>query len=100
VIASDVAGIPEALDGGGAGVLVPPRDVPSLVDAITRLLADAALRRRLAEAGRRRTEDLFDAWRNGARLAEVLRGTRRGDTAAGVAGRRKLARVASTVGAS
>jgi glycosyltransferase involved in cell wall biosynthesis len=100
VIASEVAGIPEALDGGGAGVLVPPRDVPSLVDAITRLLADGALRRRLAEAGRRRTEDLFDAWRNGARLAEVLRATRRGDTAAAAAGRRRLARVASTVGAS
>jgi colanic acid/amylovoran biosynthesis glycosyltransferase len=83
VIASDVAGIPEALDWGNAGVLVPPRDVPTLTEAIARLLADEALRRRLAEAGRRRTEDLFDAWRNGARLAEVLRATRRGDGAGG-----------------
>jgi len=79
VIASEVAGIPEALDGGRAGVLVPPRDVPALVTAVVRLLGDAALRRRLADAGRRRCEELFDVWHNGAQLATLLRAARRGD---------------------
>jgi glycosyltransferase involved in cell wall biosynthesis len=81
VIASRVAGIPEALDDGRCGILVPPRDVPALAHAIATLLADADLRRRLAARGRWRTETHFDMWRNGARLAEVLRAARRpGDT--------------------
>jgi glycosyltransferase involved in cell wall biosynthesis len=72
VIASRVAGIPEALDDGRCGILVPPRDVGALADAIATLLGDATLRRTLAERARRRTEQQFDMWRNGARLAELL----------------------------
>ena len=75
VIATRVAGIPEALDDGRCGVLVPPRAVDTLAEAIAQLLADAPRRRRLAELARRRTEDLFDLWANGARLATVLRNT-------------------------
>lgn len=75
VIASDVAGIPEALDGGRCGTLVPPKDVAALADAMAALLADAPRRRRYAELGRRRTEQLFDVWQNGSRLAARLRST-------------------------
>jgi glycosyltransferase involved in cell wall biosynthesis len=77
VIASRVAGIPEALDDGRCGWLVPPKDVPALAQAIETLLADEATRRRFATLGRRRTEELFDLTRNGARLAERLRSTTR-----------------------
>jgi glycosyltransferase involved in cell wall biosynthesis len=77
VIASRVAGIPEALDDGRCGTLVPPKDVPALAEAIHALLSDADLRRRHAMLGRRRTEELFDVWRNGAQLAERLRSTTR-----------------------
>jgi len=38
VVATDVDGIAEALDGGSAGVLVPPRSVHSLAGAIGRIL--------------------------------------------------------------
>ena len=72
VIASRVAGIPEALDDGHCGILVPPRDVPALASAIVRLLDDAVLRAGLTERARRRTEDLFDMTRNGRRLAALL----------------------------
>lgn len=75
VIASRVAGIPEALDDGRCGMLVPPKDVTALAAAIETLLGDEALRRRFAELGRRRTEALFDLTQNGARLAERLRST-------------------------
>jgi glycosyltransferase involved in cell wall biosynthesis len=78
VIASDVAGIPEALDDGRCGVLVPPKDVGALADAIDALLNDGERRRRFAALGRRRTEELFDLTTNGARLAERLRATTRG----------------------
>lgn len=52
VVGSAVGGIPEALDGGEAGVLVPPEDPPALARALAELLADDGLRRRLsARAG-------------------------------------------------
>ena len=75
VIASDVAGIPEALDRGRCGLLVPPGDVGALADAVARLLDDADLRRTFATRGRQRTETEFDMWSNGARLADRLRRT-------------------------
>ena len=75
VIASAVAGIPEALDDGRCGVLVPPRNIPALADAIAFLLGDEARRRRLAELARRRCEEQFDMWRNGEQLAEMIRST-------------------------
>src|SRR5207249_8699492 len=77
VVASRVAGIPEALDDGRCGVLVPPADVAALTDAIAGMLADEDRRRQFAARGRRRTEELFDAWRNGSRLADHLRAMRR-----------------------
>lgn len=77
VIASRIAGIPEALDEGRCGVLVPPGNVPALVDAIEDLLCDAGRREDMARRARYRTEQKFDMWRNGARLAEHLDATRR-----------------------
>ena len=40
IVAADVDGIPEVLDGGRAGRLVPPGDVPALAQALRQLLAD------------------------------------------------------------
>jgi glycosyltransferase involved in cell wall biosynthesis len=78
VVASKVAGIPELLDGGACGVLVPPRDAERLADAMAGLLADEGRRRDLAGRGRAFAEETFDMWRNGSRLAGILRATRRG----------------------
>jgi colanic acid/amylovoran biosynthesis glycosyltransferase len=77
VIASDVAGIPDALQDG-CGVLVPPKNVAALADAIGALLQDPAERQRIAARARRRAVEQYDLWRNGARLAAVLRGSQRG----------------------
>ena len=74
VVASRIAGIPEALDDGRCGVLVQTKDATALAEGIARLLGDPALRLTFAERARRRTEELFDMWRNGAHLAEHLRG--------------------------
>ncbi len=82
VVASRLAGIPEILDDGRCGVMVPPADVDALADAVAALLADPARRRTLAVAGRRHAERLFDMRRNGQQLADVLRATRRGDARA------------------
>jgi glycosyltransferase involved in cell wall biosynthesis len=77
VVASSVAGIPELLDGGRCGMLVPPRNVDGLVNAMKSVLNNIEMRRKYAEAARGYAEEKFDTWRNGRRLADVLRSTRR-----------------------
>ena len=51
VIATDVGGVRRALDGGRAGVLVPPGDREALAGAIGRMCADPDLRERLVDIG-------------------------------------------------
>jgi colanic acid/amylovoran biosynthesis glycosyltransferase len=77
VVASHIAGIPELLDEGRCGILVPPGDPNALADAIQMLLTHEALRLRYADAARRYAEDIFDLWRNGQKLAELLSSTTR-----------------------
>lgn len=60
VVATAVGGTPEVVADGETGRLVPPRDADALFLAIDTLLGDAALRARLAGAGRRRAEERFD----------------------------------------
>jgi 2-deoxystreptamine N-acetyl-D-glucosaminyltransferase/2-deoxystreptamine glucosyltransferase len=56
VVASDVGGIPEVVRPGENGVLVPPDDVASLVDALERLAGDPRERARLAACARALSE--------------------------------------------
>jgi colanic acid/amylovoran biosynthesis glycosyltransferase len=77
VVASSVAGIPELLDGGRCGILVPPRNVEALAGAIHTSLNNAVLRRKYTDAAREYAEGQFDTWRNGRRLADVLRSRKR-----------------------
>lgn len=72
VIASDLAGIPEMLDQGRCGVLVPPGDGAALARAIAALLEDADRRRHYADAARLHMERRFDQRTNGAALARRL----------------------------
>ncbi len=72
VIGTRVGGIPEQLDGGAAGVLVPADDAGALAAAIGRLLADAAERTRLGAAARARYRSHYTAELARSALAEVL----------------------------
>jgi glycosyltransferase involved in cell wall biosynthesis len=60
-ISTPVTGIPEILDQGRCGVLVPENDVQATANAIEALLKDRARQQRIAEEGRKRAEDVFDA---------------------------------------
>jgi glycosyltransferase involved in cell wall biosynthesis len=51
VVATAVGGVPELLDGGRAGMLVPPGDVAALADAVAVLTDDGDRRSQLVERG-------------------------------------------------
>jgi colanic acid/amylovoran biosynthesis glycosyltransferase len=59
VVAPCVAGIPELVEHGVSGLTFPPGDWERLAQLLRELLADPALRERLAQAGRRRVEAEF-----------------------------------------
>jgi glycosyltransferase involved in cell wall biosynthesis len=56
VVATTVGGLPEIVEDGRTGYLVAPRDAAQLADAITRLLLDAPLCRRMGENGKSKLE--------------------------------------------
>jgi glycosyltransferase involved in cell wall biosynthesis len=58
-ISYDVDGAREVVITDATGILLKPRDIPGLTDAILRLAGDAGLRRRLGEEGRRRFAHRF-----------------------------------------
>lgn len=63
VVATRVGGTPEALTDGEHGLLVPPDDVPALAEAITTVLENADLARRLASAARARACERYSVER-------------------------------------
>lgn len=74
VVSTRLSGIPELVEDGVNGLLVPPGDVAALADALARLLDDREARLRLGERGRETVETSFDTERNVRRLlAEIAR---------------------------
>ena len=59
VVATRAGGIPEAVEDGVTGLLVPPRDAAALSKALIRLLSDSSRREAMGAAGRRRFEEHF-----------------------------------------
>lgn len=56
VVATNVGGIPDIVQEGVTGLLVPPNDPAAAATAIEKLLTDEALRHRLAHAGEKNVE--------------------------------------------
>ncbi len=72
VVSTPVAGIPEAVEDGVCGLLVPERDPRALADAIERLLDNETLRDRLGEHARAKVRERFDLTENVSRLARAF----------------------------
>jgi glycosyltransferase involved in cell wall biosynthesis len=71
IVATDVGGVRPALDGGRAGLLVPPGDLDALVDAVRRLTSDVELRTALLTRGLELVQELtLEA--QAARAAQVI----------------------------
>ena len=56
IVSTTVGGIPEVVENGQTGVLVPPNNSASLADAIYELLLNENLGNRMSEAGRKMVE--------------------------------------------
>jgi glycosyltransferase involved in cell wall biosynthesis len=54
VVVTNVGSIPEVVDDGETGFIVPPRDPEALAKAIVKLLKDDSLRKRMGEKGYKR----------------------------------------------
>jgi glycosyltransferase involved in cell wall biosynthesis len=72
VVSTRLSGIPELIEHGVSGLLVPERDERALAGSLARLLGDPELRASLGRAARRRVEQHFDLSSNVARLAALF----------------------------
>jgi glycosyltransferase involved in cell wall biosynthesis len=73
VVSTTVSGIPELIESGVSGLLVPPQDPVALADAIERLLDDPPYARALAGRARARIERDFDARKEAGKLYGFLK---------------------------
>ena len=71
VVATRVGGLPEAIEDGRTGLLVPPRDAAALGGAIRSVLARPDAGRSFGEAGRLRVAALFRAREMARRVESV-----------------------------
>ena len=71
VVATDAGGLPEVVEHGVTGLVVPRGDSAALAGAIGSLLDDADLRRRMGQAGRERALRLFDWDRTAEQLEQI-----------------------------
>ena len=60
VVATNVGGLPEVVEHGATGLLVPAGDPRAMAEAIAKLLREPGVRARMGEAGRQRARSLFD----------------------------------------
>ena len=72
VISTPVGGVPDVVQEGETGYLVPKDDLPALADRIRRLRDDRELRLRMGAAGRRRVEACFNAATLAALVVDLL----------------------------
>jgi colanic acid/amylovoran biosynthesis glycosyltransferase len=72
VVSTQLTGIPELVESGTTGYLVPPADPAALADALRALCLDPSLRLRMGSAGRRKAQQEFDRTTNALALARLV----------------------------
>ncbi len=71
-VCTAVGGLPEMIDDGVTGRLVPPKDPEALADGIVDVLSDPGRAREMGRAGRRRLEERFTLERSAAETGRVI----------------------------
>jgi glycosyltransferase involved in cell wall biosynthesis len=72
VVATSVGGLPEIIESGVSGMLVPPHDASQLAVALSSLIKDPAHRRRIGEAARQRILQRFTLEHSLASYANIF----------------------------
>jgi glycosyltransferase involved in cell wall biosynthesis len=74
VVATRVGGLPENIEPGRSGLLVPPAQPAAMADAVIRLLRDSDLRSAMGAAGREYMFQKYDTPRDVARTEQIFAG--------------------------
>ncbi len=72
IVATRVGGVPEAVIDGETGLLVEPKNIRQLRDAMERMIVDRAFRLAAGQKGLARALEVFDSERNARIFAEAL----------------------------
>jgi len=72
VVATRIAGVPELVEDGVSGFLVPPGDAQSLAEKTAELLSDPTLRQKFGKAGHAQVEKEFSIATESRRLVKIL----------------------------
>lgn len=73
VISTDVGGIPEAIEDRVSGILIKPKDVKGLKDAIESVAGDKEFAERLSRGGIKTAKEKFSLEKNLQKLVEIYR---------------------------
>ncbi len=74
VIATNIGGIPEVVENGVTGMLIPPSDSPALARAIVQLVQNPAQCQEMGKKGRERVDRVFPTQRMVAQTLEIYQG--------------------------
>jgi glycosyltransferase involved in cell wall biosynthesis len=88
IVSTNISGIPELVDDGIDGLLVPEQDGAALANAMHRLMSDETLRHRLGSAARTKIVNRFDSRRTTLKLkglfTDAMREEETGDALAAI----------------
>ena len=72
VVGTNAGGVPEIIEHEKTGMLYEPGNAMTLADCLQRLLEDAALRQRLAAAGKAYADETFSEPQHYAKLTQIF----------------------------
>jgi glycosyltransferase involved in cell wall biosynthesis len=74
-ISTDVSGIPELIDHQQNGMVVEPKNIDELAEAVSTILSDPEKQRQFGEAGREKVKQEFNVEHEAAKLESVFKKT-------------------------
>lgn len=72
-ISTDVSGIPELIDNQQNGVIVDPKNIDELAEAVSTILSDPERQRQFGEAGREKVKQEFNVEHEAVKLESVFK---------------------------
>ncbi|MEZ4861132.1 MAG: glycosyltransferase family 4 protein [Caldilineaceae bacterium] len=72
VVSTNISGIPEIVEHGVNGLLVPQKNAVALADALEKLLLEPTLRHALGQAARTTITEVFDSWQTTIALRDLF----------------------------